>query len=131
MRMTDKISCVVMDLHYHPFMTPILEAEARLTTQNQITIPAPIRKALGLSGGQSRIKFQVLPGDGRVLVSRIDPPARQEEDPALKPFLKLLARDITENPERIKPFPSDLLGRIRTAVEGVEVDLDGPLTGED
>jgi antitoxin PrlF len=112
-------------------MTPIMEAEARLTTQNQITIPAPIRKALRLSGGKSRVKFEVLPGDGRVLVSRVDSPARHEEDPALKPFLKLLAKDISENPKRIKAFPAELLGRIRSVVEGVEADLDGPLTGED
>ena len=112
-------------------MTPILEAEARLTTQNQITIPATIRKALRLSGGHSRIKFQVLPGDGTVLVSRVDPPSERREDPALKPFLRLLAKDISENPQRIKPLPSDLLERIRSMIEGVEVDLDGPLTGED
>jgi len=110
-------------------MTPILEAEARLTTQNQITVPALIRKALHLSGGRSRIKFQVLPEEGRVVVARVDPPA--EEDPALKPFLRLLAKDISENPKRIKPFPADLLKRIRSAAKGVEVDLDGPLTGED
>ena len=112
-------------------MTPILEAEARLTTQNQITIPAVIRKALRLRGGKSRVKFQVLPGDGRVLVARVDPPAREEDDPALKPFLELLATDISENPKRIKPLPAALLGRVRSVVKGVEVDLDRPLTGED
>jgi hypothetical protein len=68
------------------FMTPILEAEASLAAQNQITIPA---------------------------------------------FLNLLTRDIKENPQRIRPFPVDLLNRARSVVENVEVDLKGPLTGED
>ena len=120
-----------MNLHYHSSMTPILEAEASLTTQNQITIPAPIRKALRLTGGRSRVKFQVLPGDGRVMVARVDAPAPKDEDPALKPFLNLLAVDIKEHPERIEPFPAGLLGRITSLVKGVKVDLERPLTGQD
>jgi antitoxin PrlF len=116
-------------LHYHSSMTPILEAEARLTSQNQITIPAPIRKALHLRGGQSRVKFQVLPEDGRVLVVRVDPPVQR--DPALKPFLDLLAKDLKKHPERIKPIPAGLVRRVRSVIEGVEIDLNGPLTGED
>ena len=31
----------------------------------------------------------------------------------------------------IQPFPVDLLERARSVVEGVEVDLNGPLVGED
>jgi antitoxin PrlF len=119
-----------MDLHYHCAMTPILEAEARLTAQNQITIPAPIRKALKLTGGKSRIKFQISK-DGKVLVARVDPPAKEDEDPALKPFLNLLAKHMQAHPERIMPFPVSILERARSAVEGVDVDLDGPLTGDD
>jgi antitoxin PrlF len=118
-----------MDAHYHCAVMPILEAEAHLTTQNQITIPAPIRKALKLTGGKSRVKFQISNG-GKVLVARVEPPAEESEDPALKPFLDLLARDMQEHPERIRPFPVTLLTRARSATEGVEVDLDGPLTGD-
>jgi antitoxin PrlF len=119
-----------MDLHYLQAMTPIMEAEARLTAQNQITIPAPIRKALKLTGGKSRIKFQICK-DGKVLVARVDPPSKESEDPALKPFLNLLAKDMQEHPERIRPFPVGLLERARAATEGVKVDLDRPLTGDD
>jgi len=120
-----------MDLHYRCFMPSILEAQARLTSQNQITIPAVIRKALRLSGGKSTIKFQVLPGDGTVVVARVDSPGKDKEDPALGPFLRLLARDMKKHPERIKPFPLDLLKRINSAVEGVDVDLNAPLAGEE
>jgi AbrB family looped-hinge helix DNA binding protein len=112
-------------------MPPILEAQARLTSQNQITIPAVIRKALGLRGGSSRIKFQVLPGDGTVVVARVDSPEKESKDPALGPFLRLLAADIKGHPQRIKPFPLELLKRVHSAVDGIDVDLDGPLTGED
>lgn len=112
-------------------MTPILEAEASLTAQNQITIPALIRKALKLRAGKSRVKFQIISEEGRVVVVLIGPPSTENEDPALRPFLNLLTNDIKENPERIRPFPVDLLNRARSVVENVEVDLNGPLTGED
>jgi antitoxin PrlF len=112
-------------------MTPILEAEANLTAQNQITIPAPIRKALKLRAGESRVKFRVTSEKGRVVVVLVGPPATEKEDPALRPFLNLLTKDIRENPQRIRPFPVDLLNRGRSVVENVEVDLDGPLTGEE
>ena len=112
-------------------MRPVLEAEATLTAQNQITIPAPIRRALGLQGGKSRVKFQIFPQQGKVLVSLVNAPKREQKDPALKPFLDLLAKDMIQNPEGIRPFPSGLLGRARSLVEDIEVDLDGPLIGND
>lgn len=111
-------------------MGMVLEAEASLTAQNQITIPAPIRKILKLRGGQSRVKFQVHPEDGRVVMLRV-PAARVQEDPSLKPFLALLQKDIERHPHRLSSFPPSLLEKARSLVEGVEVDLDGPLTGED
>jgi antitoxin PrlF len=119
-----------MDSHYPSSMPPILEAEATVTTQNQITIPAPIRKVLDLGAGGDRIVFRVLE-KGEVLVFRVHPEAAQEEDPALGPFLELLAKGMAKHPKRIKPFPAKLLARARTAVKGVHVDLDGPLTGRD
>ena len=109
----------------------ILESEANLTAQNQITIPAAVRKALNLKGGESRVKFQILPEEGRVVVSRADPAGLKQEDPALQPFLELLAGDLHKHPGRIAPFPGNLLKKARALVKGVKVDLDGPLTGED
>jgi antitoxin PrlF len=108
----------------------VLEAEAKLTAQNQITIPAAIRKALKLHGGQSRVKFQILPQDGRVVMLRVET-AREREDPTLTPFLTLLQKDMQLNPHRIAPFPIRLLEHATTLVSGVEVDLDAPLTGAD
>ena len=111
-------------------MTPILEAEARLTAQNQITVPAPIRKALRLKGGRSRLKFQILPGTGQVMVVSADPDP-MDIDTILTPFLRSLAEDMKKAPRRIKPFPVKLIERARNVVAKVEVDLDAPLTGED
>jgi antitoxin PrlF len=119
-----------MDLHYRRSMATILEEEATLTAQNQITVPASIRKVLKLHGGKSRLKFRVLK-DGEVLVFRAEPSRVDDEDPALQPFLDLLAKDLARHPKRIVRFPVPLLTRARSAVKGVKVDLDGPLTGND
>jgi antitoxin PrlF len=118
-----------MDFHYPHSMPAILEAEANLTTQNQITIPSSIRRALKLKGGQSRLRFQ-LTEEGKVEMN-LAQPATDEEDTALGPFLDLLEADFKSHPERIRPFPLRLLKKARSLVKGVEVDLDGPLTGED
>jgi antitoxin PrlF len=118
-------------MHYLTNMSMILEAEARLTAQNQITIPAPVRKILHLRGGESRVKFQILPEEGRVMVVRVDSDAEAQEDPALEPFLELLRLDMSKHPRRIALFPSTLLKKARSLVKGVKTDLEGPLTGED
>jgi antitoxin PrlF len=118
----------VMDFHYHHFMPVILEAEANLTTQNQITIPSSIRRALKLEAGRSRLRFQMTE-EGKVEINLAQP--KTDEDDALGPFLDLLEGDIKIHPERIRPFPSRLLKKARSLVKGVEVDLDAPLAGED
>ena len=110
-------------------MALMVEAEATLTSQNQITIPVTIRKALHLRE-KSRIKFQVY-YQGQVMMCRIEAPAKESRDPALQPFLSLLTRDMKEHPNRIKPFPVDVMERARSVIEGVDIDLNGPLEGED
>ncbi len=120
-----------MDFHYLPFMAIILEAEATLTSQNQITVPIPVRKALNLHGGKSRVRFQILPEEGKVLFLLAEPKSQSNEDLALRPFLNLLAQDIENAPKKLTPFPSKLLKKARALTMGVSVDLDGPLTGED
>lgn len=119
-----------MDIHYPGRMAQILEETANLTAQNQITIPAPIRRALNLQGGKSKVVFQ-LQSHGRVLVFRAAPKARPKSDPALGPFLKLLANDMKAHPERIKPFRMDLLKRAHDLVGDIAVNLDEPLSGKE
>lgn len=117
-----------MDMHYFVPMPAIIEADANLTAQNQITIPASIRKALKLKGGKSRLRFQLL-REGRVEIGLA--PADSSEDPALGPFLALLEDDLKNRPRRIRAFPPRLLKKARSLVKGVSVDLDAPLGGED
>ncbi|MCE0521646.1 MAG: type II toxin-antitoxin system PrlF family antitoxin [Methylacidiphilales bacterium] len=111
-------------------MAAIFEEEAPLTAHNQITIPASIRKILNLRGGKSRIMFHVLK-DGEVLISRAEPRSVDNEDPALRPFLDFLAKDVAQHPKRIVRLPSHLLTRARSVIKGVKLDLDGPLIGSD
>ena len=120
-----------MDLHYFFTMSLSLEVEAALTAQNQITVPAPVRKVLGLEGGKSRIRFQVLASEGRVYFTRVETDQKKSIDPALKPFLLLLEKDLRSTPERIIGVPASLLTKARSLVKGVKVNLDEPLVGED
>ncbi len=73
--------------HYPDLMPAILEAEANLTPQNQITIPSSIRRALKLKGGKSRIRFQLTEA-GKVEINLAQPAT--DEDAALGPFLTFL-----------------------------------------
>jgi len=119
-----------MDFHYLIAMPPILEAEARVTRQNQTTIPAAIRQVLKLGSKGGRIVFRVVE-HGRVTVESAEPAQADVEDPALEPFLKLLEKDMARHPRRIKPLPAKLLARAQALIKGVELDLNGPLTGAD
>ena len=110
-------------------MPAAFEAKAKLTAQNQITLPAPIRKYLRLRSG-SRVMFKY--SKGSIILVRIErkKPANRG-DRTLRPFLDLLAKDIMKRTERIVPFPPDLLSRARSLVAGVDVDLNAPLMGQD
>jgi bifunctional DNA-binding transcriptional regulator/antitoxin component of YhaV-PrlF toxin-antitoxin module len=119
-----------MDLHYLVDMASVLAAEANLTSQNQLTIPASFRKVMQLRGGVSRVRFEYADG-GRVTLRVVQPGKTVRRDKTLQPFLDLLARDMSKNPRRIKPFPARLLAQAKAVVKGVDVDLDGPLAGDD
>jgi antitoxin PrlF len=126
--------CRVMDLHYlhaMPATLETLEIEAALTTQDQITVPATVRKTLALQGGKSRVLFRYRPDEGVFVFTRAKSPARNSKDPALGPFLRLLEQDIQHHPGRLAPVSAKLLKKARALVKGVKIDLDGPLTGED
>ena len=52
-------------------------------------------------------------------------------DPAVESFLDLLKRDITEQPQRLKPVTADMVNRLVDLVGSIDVDLDAPLPDED
>ncbi|MCD2179638.1 type II toxin-antitoxin system PrlF family antitoxin [Rhizobium sp. C1] len=101
-----------------------IEIDATITERGQTTVPAAIRKMLGVRKGA--IVFKGL-ADGTVVIE----PKHEtgETDPVLDGFLAFLAQDIPKN-AAIKPLNADLIKEINALTEGVEVDLDEPLPDE-
>jgi antitoxin PrlF len=104
-----------------------MQVESTLTDRYQTTIPETVRRALHL-GKRDKIHYTIRP-DGEVVLTRAT--ANAGDDPALAPFLGLLARDLAEHPERLKAVGADFVRRIQALVGGVEVDLDAPLSADD
>ncbi|MFT3717633.1 type II toxin-antitoxin system PrlF family antitoxin [Pseudorhodoferax sp.] len=95
---------------------PAIHEVATLTSKGQITLPKPIRQALGVDTG-GKVAFELR--DGEVVVTRAD---AEHEDPAIGAFLNLLARDL-EAGRNIRGLPEDLA---RTMLEhaGHKLSLD-------
>jgi antitoxin PrlF len=102
----------------------VVEEICTITAKGQTTIPKIVRQALGVGYG-ARIAFRI--ENGTVTVHPADDEAT---DPALAPFLKLLARDIASCPEALVPLPKTLPARIERLTAGVAVDLDAPIEGD-
>ncbi|WJV25590.1 MULTISPECIES: type II toxin-antitoxin system PrlF family antitoxin [Pseudomonas] len=94
---------------------------ATLTAKGQLTLPKPIRQALGVSVG-GKVAFDLR--DGEVVVTRAD---AAHEDPAIGAFLRLLEMDIRAG-RHIQALPEDLaqamLANAGHAV-ALEQDIDG------
>jgi antitoxin PrlF len=125
-----------MQLHYYSIqvlpsievcMLAILEAQSSLTERYQTTVPEPVRRRLKL-GKRDKILYTIRP-DGEVVLSRVL--SAEEQDPVFAQFLAFLARDMTNNPQQLQSMDAGLLDRICSLTEGVEVDLDAPLSAED
>lgn len=46
-------------------------------------------------------------------------------------FLGFLARDIASHPERLQPVDAQFVQRLQSLTDGIEVDLDAPLSADD
>ncbi len=53
-----------------------------------------------------------------------------ELDPALAPFLGMLARDIAARPDALVPLTPALAARMAAATEGMERDADAAIEGD-
>src|SRR4051812_33068923 len=106
----------------------ILEIPATITDRGQTTVPAAIRKMLAL-GKRDQVVFHGL-ADGTVMISKKEMHA-EEGDPVIGKFLALLARDMTDEPGRIRRVPKSLLARGKALVKGVKVDLDAALPDDE
>ena len=106
--------------------TSNFQAESTLTSRYQTTIPEKVRTALGLAKGD-KVHYTIEP-NGKVTMSRAE---QEDEDPVLGEFLNFLAQDMSKNPQNIKPITSDLFNRMKSLTDGIEVDIDAPLSEED
>jgi len=102
----------------------VVEEICTITAKGQATIPKTVRQALGIKPG-ARIAFRI--EDGNVTVHPAD---ENGEDPALAPFLELLAQDFANRPEAIVALSPNLARRIEQLTEGVTGDPDAPIEGE-
>jgi antitoxin PrlF len=82
---------------------PAIHEIATITSKGQITLPKPIRQALGVDYG-GKVAFDLM--GSQVVVSRVED--ETHEDPAIGSFLALLERDIRAG-QHITPLPDDLL----------------------
>lgn len=106
----------------------ILEIPATITERGQTTVPAAIRKMLAL-GKRDQVVFRGL-ANGTVMISKKE--ARGDDsDPVIGNFLEFLARDMTNEPARIRRVPQSLLARGKALVKGVKVDLDAALPDDE
>jgi antitoxin PrlF len=105
----------------------MLRAESTLNDQYRTTVPAIVRRALGI-GKRDKIRYVVHP-NGEVVLSgiRVD----SEADPALEGFLALLNRDCAKHPERLRALDAAWVNRIQTLVQNVDVNLDDTLPDDD
>lgn len=101
--------------------------ESKLTERSQTTVPNGVRKALRARPGKDRLMWEIR-GD-EAIVRRAPDTVTGEDDPALEPFLRMLAADIEAHPERLRGIPPELYQRWLAVAEGVEVDLDEIIEG--
>lgn len=103
-------------------MPPIHEI-ATVTSKGQITLPKPIRQALGVAVG-GKVAFDLRGSE--VVVSRAD--HEEHEDPAIGAFLSLLERDIQSSP-RLTVLPDELAQSMLANIHHC-VDLNEEIVGE-
>lgn len=97
---------------------PEIHEIATLTSKGQITLPKPIRQALGVDTG-AKVAFDLRGGE--VIVSRAD---AEHEDPAIGAFLGLLEADIRAG-RHVQALPNDLaLSMLANAGHAVNLDED-------
>lgn len=108
-------------------MPAALDVESTLTDRYQTTVPETVRRVLRL-GKRDKIHYTIRP-NGEVVIARAN--TREEHDPVLGQFLNFLSRDLARHPEHLKALDQGLLQRLQGLVEGVDIDLDAPLSDED
>ena len=102
---------------------PAIHEVATITSKGQITLPKPIRQALGVDFG-GKVAFDLR--GSQVVVSRVE--NAQHEDPAIANFLALLEKDIKSG-KHITALPKDLARSMLAALKQ-PVDLNEEIEGD-
>jgi antitoxin PrlF len=94
-----------------------------ITSKGQITLPKPIRQALGVDYG-GKVAFDLR--GSQVIVTRAD--EASHEDPAIASFLALLAKDIRKG-QNLCNLPDGLVQAMQAAAT-LPVDLGADIEGD-
>lgn len=98
---------------------PAIHEVATITSKGQITLPKPIRQALGVDYG-GKVAFDLR--GSQVIVTRADETAH--EDPAIGSFLALLEKDIRTG-QHLCALPDSLVqAMLATLTQPVDLDAD-------
>ncbi|MDP1537400.1 MAG: type II toxin-antitoxin system PrlF family antitoxin [Burkholderiales bacterium] len=90
---------------------PDVHEVATITSKGQITLPKPIRQALGVDFG-GKVAFDLR--GSQVVVTRVED--EPHEDPAIGSFLALLEKDI-QSGRHIVALPDDLVRSMLAAIK--------------
>ena len=90
---------------------PTVHQVATITSKGQITLPKPIRQALGVDFG-GKVAFDLR--GTQVVVSRVD--NERHEDPAIGSFLALLEKDIAAG-KHVSTLPDELANALLSALQ--------------
>ena len=102
---------------------PSVHAVATVTSKGQITLPKPIRQALGVGVG-GKVAFDLR--GSQVIVSRAEDDPH--EDPAISSFLGLLEKDV-QSGRHVTALPEDLARSMLVALKQ-PLDLDSEIEGD-
>ena len=102
---------------------PDIHEVATVTSKGQITLPKPIRQALGVTVG-GKVAFDLRHGE--VVVTRAD--KVDHEDPAIEAFLGLLQRDIQAG-KNLRVLPDEIV-QAMLANARLAVNTDEQIDGE-
>lgn len=102
---------------------PAIHEVATITSKGQITLPKPIRQALGVDYG-GKVAFDLR--GSQVVVTRVDD--QPHEDPAIGSFLALLEQDIRSG-RHITALPDNLVQAMLATLDQ-PVDLDEDIEGD-
>jgi antitoxin PrlF len=102
---------------------PAIHEVATITSKGQITLPKPIRQALGVDYG-GKVAFDLQ--GSQVIVTRAE--EAPHEDPAIVSFLALLEKDIRTG-QHLCTLPDDLR-QAMLAAAAQPMDLDADIEGD-